>query len=179
MPAMTPIKDIVYCGTTIATRDHADGIEVCAVAPDASKAEWIAWSMGLAHSVPVTKVDELPGQPTPATPAPAELMTAAEHRAMDLTANLVNLVVRDVIGHGPARHGDVNEFVAAIHVVQRMLLKQAAGRAYPDRYRLLGGWPPNRDEPGPVVPQDDFGSDTGRLQAVVDGSNRPWERVKP
>jgi hypothetical protein len=68
-----------------------------------------------------------------------ELLTNAEHRAMDLTVTLVNLVMHEVIGFGPTRDADVREFVAAVHAVQQMVLSQAAARAYPDRYRLLGG----------------------------------------
>jgi hypothetical protein len=76
----------------------------------------------------------------------AELMTEAEHHAMDLTAELWNLLAGEVILNGPGGHGDREELAAAIHVIQRMVLGQAAARAYPDRYRLLGGWPP--DAPG-------------------------------
>lgn len=67
-----------------------------------------------------------------------DLMTEAEHRAMELTVELTNVVCQEVIGDGASRSGDVREFVAAVHVIQRMIKGQAAGRAYPDRYRLLG-----------------------------------------
>lgn len=75
-----------------------------------------------------------------------DLMTPAEHRAMDLTVELVNLICHDIIGHGPTRTGDINELVGDIHAVQRTILKQAAARAYPDRYRLLGGEVGMREE---------------------------------
>lgn len=65
-------------------------------------------------------------------------LTVPELNAMDLTAALVNLVCRDVIAHGPSRDGDIREFVAHIHVIQQMILSQAAGRCYPDHFRLLG-----------------------------------------
>lgn len=68
----------------------------------------------------------------------SELLTEAEHRAMDLTVELVNLICRDIVGHGRTRTGDINELVGDIHAVQRTILKQAAARAYPERYRLLG-----------------------------------------
>ena len=68
----------------------------------------------------------------------SDLLTEAEHRAMELTVELVNLMSRDVIGTGRSRVGDVNEVVHHIHGIQRMVLGQAAARAYPDRYRLLG-----------------------------------------
>lgn len=72
-----------------------------------------------------------------------ELLTDAEHRVMDLTVQLVNLLAGEVIADGPGRVGDVNEVVHAIHIIQRMVMGQAAARAYPDRYRLLGGPPPS------------------------------------
>jgi hypothetical protein len=67
-----------------------------------------------------------------------DLLTPAEHRAMDLTVELVNLICSDIVGHGRTRVSDINELVGDIHAIQRTILKQAAARAYPDRYRLLG-----------------------------------------
>lgn len=70
-------------------------------------------------------------------PSAAELLTEDEHAAMDLTAQLVNQVVR-LMGYSNARNGDINELCMHIHGIQNMILAQAAARAYPDRYRLLG-----------------------------------------
>lgn len=67
-----------------------------------------------------------------------ELLTPAELRAMDLTVELVNVMCQEVIGRGPTRAHDVREFVAQVHVIQQAILSQAAGRAYPDRFRTLG-----------------------------------------
>lgn len=67
------------------------------------------------------------------------LLSRAEHRAMDLTVELVKLVTAEIVADGPTRVGDLSEFVANIHGIQNMILAQAAARAYPDRYRLLGG----------------------------------------
>jgi hypothetical protein len=67
------------------------------------------------------------------------LMTPAEHRAMDMTADLYNLLCAEVIGHDRSREGDVAEIAADIHHIQERILAQAAARAFPDRYRLLGG----------------------------------------
>ena len=73
------------------------------------------------------------------TPVSGEhLLTEAEQRAMDLTAELAGLLIGDVIGAGASRHGDVSEMVAHIHGIQHAIMAQAAARAYPDRYRLLG-----------------------------------------
>lgn len=67
-----------------------------------------------------------------------EPLTVDEHRFMDLTADLANLL-GGIVGHDHSRAGDLNEAVAHIHALQAMVLAQAAARAYPDRYRLLGG----------------------------------------
>lgn len=67
-----------------------------------------------------------------------ELLTEAEHRAMALTVELVNLLAAEVIGRERSRSGDVAEVVAHIHGIQHIIMSQAAARAYPDRYRLFG-----------------------------------------
>jgi hypothetical protein len=69
------------------------------------------------------------------------LLTEAEHRAMGFTVDLWHALCR-IADDGPAREGDLAELCAHIHAIQRTILAQAAGRAYPDRYRLLGGHPP-------------------------------------
>lgn len=65
-------------------------------------------------------------------------LTDAEREAMDLTAELTGLVCQRVIGHGPTRATDVAEFVDKIHQIQHVILSQAAARAHPEWYRLLG-----------------------------------------
>lgn len=67
-----------------------------------------------------------------------ELLTDDEKRALELTGELANLFSR-IIGSEPSGVGDTNEMVGHIHVLQRMLMSQAAARAYPEEYRLLGG----------------------------------------
>lgn len=66
-------------------------------------------------------------------------LTTAEQTALGLTADLWNLVVREVILDGPTADHDRAEFAAQIHAVQHTLMAQSAARAHPDRYRLLGG----------------------------------------
>lgn len=68
----------------------------------------------------------------------SDLLTESEHRAMAMTADLWNLLVGDVVGHGSAREGDIAELASDIHRIQERVLAQAAARAYPDKYRLLG-----------------------------------------
>jgi hypothetical protein len=68
-----------------------------------------------------------------------ELLTDAEHRAMALTVELWNLLAGEIVGSGPSRAGDLRELCADLHAIQLRIMAQAAGRAYPDRYRLMGG----------------------------------------
>lgn len=65
-------------------------------------------------------------------------LTPAELDAIDLTAQLVGKVCQEVIGHGPTRDHDIAEFVAHVHAIQNAIMAQAAARAHPDMFRLLG-----------------------------------------
>lgn len=67
----------------------------------------------------------------------SELLTDDEHRLMDLTGELWK-VLCEVVGDAPARSADLAEAAAHVHAIQNMVLAQAAARAYPDNYRLLG-----------------------------------------
>lgn len=69
----------------------------------------------------------------------ATLLTDAEHKAIDLTAELWSLLCREIVGQDRSRDRDLAELAAHIHAIQNDVLAQAAARAYPDRYRLLGG----------------------------------------
>lgn len=66
-----------------------------------------------------------------------ELMTAEEHAIVEHLGDLWNRLCK-VVGDGPSRAGDLDEAVIHIHALQQFVMAQAAGRAYPDRYRLLG-----------------------------------------
>lgn len=66
------------------------------------------------------------------------LLTADEREAMRLTAELANTLGR-VVGDGRTRLDDLRELVAPIHVIQHAIMSQAAARAFPTEFRLLGG----------------------------------------
>lgn len=68
----------------------------------------------------------------------SELLTDDEHEAMDLTVELYRILCDKVVGDGPSREQDLQEITGLIHQLQRMILSQAAPRAYPNKYRLLG-----------------------------------------
>jgi hypothetical protein len=67
-------------------------------------------------------------------------LTDDEHAAVRAAGDLWGLLVA-VTGDGPSREGDLAELVGHIHAIQNAVLAQAAARAYPDRYRLMGGPP--------------------------------------
>lgn len=67
----------------------------------------------------------------------SEFLTVEEHEALALSGQLAGLC-RRIIGNGPQANNDATELVLHIHGVQHMILRNAAARAYPDLYRLLG-----------------------------------------
>lgn len=75
-----------------------------------------------------------------------ELLTPAEHDAIAMAGQLWNQLCA-ITENGPAREGDLRELCFHIHGIQRAVLKQAAARAYPDLYRLLGGDPVGSPRP--------------------------------
>ena len=65
------------------------------------------------------------------------LMADDDQVGVDLPGELADLL-RTIIAPGPTREQDRREIVTHIHDIQNAILAQAAARAYPDRYRLLG-----------------------------------------
>lgn len=66
------------------------------------------------------------------------LLTNEELQAMETSAVLFNQF-SEIVGRGPTRQADLTEVAFHIHGLQNMVLAQAASRAFPDRYRLMGG----------------------------------------
>lgn len=82
----------------------------------------------------------IPDVPSGVAPgARAELLTADEMKALDLLTEFSILVRIKVIGDAETGHGDRREFVAHVHALQASIMSNAAARAYPDRFRTLGG----------------------------------------
>lgn len=81
------------------------------------------------------------------TPTDPGLLSPLEHDAIAMSGELWGMLCA-ITTDGPAREGDLRELIFHIHGIQRAVLKQAAARAYPELYRLLGGDPP----PGPAQP---------------------------
>lgn len=107
-------------------------------------------------------------------PSPHELLTPAEHAFVALIGQAANLLNK-IIGDGPQKVNDWNELVAPLHVLQRTVGAQAAGRAFPGMYRLLGydldgPGPP----PGPVdEPEFTVTRPAGHAPPVAHGSSSP------
>jgi hypothetical protein len=65
-----------------------------------------------------------------------ELLTELEHS----TIGLLGMVFRNIteIAKDSKIPGDLEEAASKIHDLQHMVMAQAAARAYPEHYRLLG-----------------------------------------
>lgn len=66
-----------------------------------------------------------------------ETLTREELSALDLTAQLMGKFNK-IVGKGRNRSADLGEVVIHIHALQNMIMSQAAARAYPERFRLMG-----------------------------------------
>lgn len=78
-----------------------------------------------------------PGSIPVPNPAPDPMLTADELALVDMLGKCSNLFGK-VVGSGRTRSADLTEVVHHIHVLQQAVLSQAAARAYPDQFRLLG-----------------------------------------
>ncbi len=79
-------------------------------------------------------------------PGNIEVLTDDEKEALRLTGDLGNLLRRII--QGPQGMKDWDEAAGHLHVLQRMIGAQAAARAYPGSYRLLGQSLPPREPNG-------------------------------
>jgi len=66
-----------------------------------------------------------------------QLLTPDEKDCIKLAGELWNLLCK-VVQPGPTAEGDTTELIHHIHAIQHTVMAQAAARAFPDRYRLLG-----------------------------------------
>lgn len=66
------------------------------------------------------------------------LLTDTEHRAIEMAGDLYTHISTMVVGNGPTRQDDLAEICSSIHHIQHAVMAQAAARAHPDKYRLLG-----------------------------------------
>jgi hypothetical protein len=71
--------------------------------------------------------------------AELELLTREEREAVRMAGMAYTLIADHVVAYGPTRDADLAEIAAAVHVMQRAVLAQAAARWYRGEFRLLGG----------------------------------------
>lgn len=69
---------------------------------------------------------------------PSEILTEAEHSLIRDIANVFGGFLK-IMEHDASYGGDIQEIIYHVHALQNHVLAQAAARAYPFKYRLLGG----------------------------------------
>jgi hypothetical protein len=66
-------------------------------------------------------------------------LTEAERAAVDMLGEAWDAVVKVIAAGGNPETYDAHELVGHVHALQNAVLANAAARAYPGAYRLLGG----------------------------------------
>jgi hypothetical protein len=79
-----------------------------------------------------------------------DLLTTDEREAVGQAGRLYTFIAERIVAHGPTRDDDLAELRAAVHVIQRTVEAQAAARAYPREFRLLGTVIPPYPEQGRI-----------------------------
>jgi hypothetical protein len=64
-------------------------------------------------------------------------LTSDEQKFVEMVGNAWVLLCK-IVGDGPTRDADLAEACNHIHALQHTVMAQAAGRAHPGLYRLLG-----------------------------------------
>lgn len=81
-----------------------------------------------------------------------EMLTQAERDLISDLGRCMGAFTR-IVGDGRTRDADLTEFCTIIHAAQNTVMSQAAARAYPHEYRLLGGVCEPRPTPDPEDPR--------------------------
>ena len=68
---------------------------------------------------------------------PPPLLTPREREAVQKAGDLWGDLCA-IVGDGPTRDADLAELIVHVHAIQHAVMSQAAGRAYPSEFRLLG-----------------------------------------
>ncbi len=69
---------------------------------------------------------------------PADLLTPSEIQAVNIANYLYTYIDKEVVADGPTRDDDLAQLRGHIHGIQHAIMSQAAARAYPAEFRLLG-----------------------------------------
>ena len=67
----------------------------------------------------------------------SELLTSVEQEIIQDLGDIWSKICQ-AVGDGTTRRDDLREIVTHIHALQYLIMSQAAARAYPQTYRLLG-----------------------------------------
>lgn len=70
-------------------------------------------------------------------PEEKQVLTDLEREVVRDAGALWNKICQ-VVGDGPTRDADLAELIHHVHAIQHAVMSQAAGRAYPEEFRLLG-----------------------------------------
>jgi hypothetical protein len=65
------------------------------------------------------------------------LLTTQEQALIETLGHVWNELCQ-IVAAGPTRQADLAEAMSHIHALQHTVMAQAAARAFPDRYRVLG-----------------------------------------
>jgi len=65
-------------------------------------------------------------------------LTDDEREAIRMAGCLYTSIKDKVCGNGPTRDDDLAELRVNIHHIQHLIMAQAAARAYPKEFRLMG-----------------------------------------
>ena len=98
----------------------------------------ILWKIGGAQAMAEPRDVQPIKTPVSTTRPDGMGLTSAEHKALRLTVEIAELFATEIVGLGQSSKQDHCEAAAKIHDLQRMIMAQAAARAHPDLYRLLG-----------------------------------------
>lgn len=66
------------------------------------------------------------------------VLTKEELEAIRMAGHLQTLISTVIIGHGATRDDEITTLMHHVHAIQRMVMSQAAARAYSAELRLLG-----------------------------------------
>lgn len=80
----------------------------------------------------------MPRDTFPTNDGSPAVLTVAEVACVKQCGALAGMLA-SIVGHGASRDGDMRELIGHVHAIQQAVLSNAAGRAYPEQFRLLGG----------------------------------------
>lgn len=65
-------------------------------------------------------------------------LTDAERKVIQMAGEIMTIFAKEIIGPGKSREQYIKEIAKDVHAIQNAALAQAAGRLYPDEFRVMG-----------------------------------------